>query len=62
MRRDYDMADCGHEIYKGEIKIWLDGKWLCQDCFEDLVMKMLNENPASLAEMMGGEIERVEIC
>lgn len=44
---------CCAEIYKGDRRYFFDGKWMCEECFKNNVIK----NPVLLANSLGVEVE-----
>ena len=44
---------CQVEIYRGERRYLLRGRWVCEDCF----LAAVSRNPRDLANALGVEVE-----
>lgn len=53
----YITADCGHEVYQGEILYEWDNKYICPDCMEE---KLAALSLPEQAAMMGVEFTTVK--
>lgn len=51
--------DCQGELYGGENVFLMDGKIMCQECFKDWLLKLLNNSPSILADLVGAQIKTV---
>lgn len=54
------VADCGHDLWKGDFMAEWEGKMLCPDCWKAAVSKMLKESPTQIAIEMGLDLEVIE--
>lgn len=54
---DEVFADCGHNVYEGENLYEVEGKWICPDCFKDMVNEL---TLPEWAELMNIEVKKYE--
>lgn len=54
------VADCGHDLWKGDFMAEWENKMLCSDCWKSAVSKMLKESPIQIAIEMGLSFEVIE--
>jgi len=50
------VANCGHEVYRGEEYFTYEGGTFCPDCFDDLIAAMTR---CDLAELLGADVDIV---
>lgn len=51
--------NCWGEVFSHETMVFYNGRWLCPDCFQAAIEKMLRENVPALADAMQLDMKMV---
>lgn len=48
---------CRAEVYRSERRYFVDGKWVCEDCFKRHIFKALESSPQIVAMELQIDVE-----